>query len=99
MEQPAQRDIVTAGFLLFASSLWEIYREITDSPETLSAHNMPRGLDPYVRTVVRLKLAHVGWERARIRLEWVKRGLELDGFPGEHHCIRDFRPSLWFMSL
>lgn len=50
MEQPAQRDIVTAGFLLFASSLWEIYREITDSPETLSAHNMPRGLDPYVRT-------------------------------------------------
>lgn len=26
----------------------EIYREITDSPETLSAHNMPRGLGSYI---------------------------------------------------
>lgn len=58
--------------LLSASSSWEIYREITNSPKTLSAHAARFGL---VRTVVRLKLAHVGWERARIRLEWVKRGL------------------------
>lgn len=48
MEQTLYR--YETGFLSFAfSSSREIYREITDSPETLSAHNMPRGLDSYVR--------------------------------------------------
>lgn len=60
---------VTTGFLSSASDSREIYREITDSPETLSAHNTPRGLDSYRAAVVRSKLAHVEWERARIRLE------------------------------
>lgn len=52
MERPLQRDIATPGFPLSASSWREIYREITDSPETLSAYNMPRGLDLYVLSYV-----------------------------------------------
>lgn len=50
MGQPRQTRYCYDWILLPAvlSSSREIYREITDSPETLSAHNMPRGLDLYI---------------------------------------------------
>lgn len=69
-------DSLARSSLEFARNLSRNNRQ---SPK-LCPHITCRAVWTRTYTAVRSKLAHAGWKRARIRLEWVKRGP--DSFPG-----------------